>query len=66
MADENGYWTYREWLQHTVGKIAVAGSRVSDLEDREAYLRVQIEAAILKSLSHGRSGRSDDEPVIED
>ena len=56
------YWTYREWLKHTVDKIAKLGL-IAPEHVREDYLRVQIEAAILKSLRHGRSGRSDDDPV---
>ena len=60
--DDGHYWTYREWLRNTVDKIVRLGLSVPD-QAREDYLRVQIEAAILKSLRHGRSGRSDDDPV---
>ena len=56
------YWTYSEWLKHTVDKIVTLG--LSAPEDaREDYLRVQVEAAIQQSLRHGRSGRSDDDPI---
>lgn len=73
---DDGYWTYREWVRHTVNKIANIAfgplERVNSLtghansigeRDREGYLRVQIEAAIAQSLRHGRSGRGDDDPV---
>jgi hypothetical protein len=64
MSDDDGhYWTYREWVRHTVNKIATLGLGVSDPKDREAYVRVQVEAAIAQSLRHGRSGRGDDDPV---
>jgi hypothetical protein len=61
---DDGYWTYREWLKHTVNKIVKLGLAVPDPKEREGYLRVQIEAAIGQSLRHGRSGRGDDDPVI--
>ena len=61
MADGH-YWTYSEWLKHTVDKIVMLGLSTPE-EHREGYLRVQIEAAIRQSLRHGRSGRSDDDPV---
>ena len=64
MTDDDGhYWTYREWVKHTVGKIVQLAPGVPD-EFREDYLRVQIEAAISQSLRHGRSGRADDDPVM--
>jgi hypothetical protein len=56
------YWTYSEWLKHTVDKIVILSLQVP-VEHREDYLRVQIKAAIQQSLRHGRSGRSDDDPV---
>jgi len=31
---------------------------------REDYLRVQVENMIRQALAHGRSGRGDDNPVI--
>jgi hypothetical protein len=60
---DDGYWTYSEWLKHTVDKIVTLGLS-APAEHREDYLRVQIEAAIRQSLRHGRSGRSDDDPVM--
>lgn len=63
MTDDGHYWTYREWLKHTVDKIVTLGLAVPDPQNREGYLRVKIEAAIAQSLRHGRSGRGDDDPV---
>jgi hypothetical protein len=62
MTDDGHYWTYREWRKHTVEKIVTLGLSAPE-EHRADYLRVQIEAAINQSLRHGRSGRSDDDPV---
>jgi len=56
------YWTYSQWLNETVNKIAVLGSSAPE-EDRADYLRVQVKAAIQQALRHGRSGQSDDDPV---
>jgi hypothetical protein len=58
----DGYWTYSEWLHHTVEKIVTLGLSAPE-EHRADYLRVQIKSAIEKSLRHGRSGRGDDDPV---
>ena len=56
------YFTYSEWLDHTVNKIVTLGLSAPE-EHRADYLRIQIQSAILQSLRHGRSGRSDDDPV---
>jgi hypothetical protein len=56
------YWTFEEWLAETVSRIVTNGLN-APATDREGYLRVQIEAAIRQALRHGRSGRSDDDPV---
>jgi hypothetical protein len=56
------YWTFKEWQAETVNKIVTQGLSASE-EHREDYLRVQIEAAIRQALRHGRSGRSDNDPV---
>jgi hypothetical protein len=61
--DEPHYWTYSEWFKHTIDKIVTLALKHTPEEHRDAYLRVQIEAAIRQSLRHGRSGRSDDDPV---
>lgn len=58
----DGYWTYKEWAHQTVEKIVTLGLAAPE-EHRADYLRVQIAAAIGKALRHGRSGRSDDDPV---
>ena len=61
--DDDGYWTFSQWLEATVRKIVrVADSPISR-EDRVAWLDVQIRAAIMQALRHGRSGRADDDPV---
>jgi len=54
----DGYWTYKEWVEHTVGKIVGVAMAVSD-EDRAGWLDVQIRAAIAQALRHGRSGGTD-------
>ncbi len=56
------YWTYSEWLGNTVEKIVTNGLSAPE-EHKADYLRVQIKLAIEQSLRHGRSGRSDDDPV---
>ncbi|MCX5512897.1 hypothetical protein C3941_02590 [Kaistia algarum] len=58
----DGYWTFSEWAQHTVDKITAVGLAASE-EDRADYMRVQIMAAIMQALRHGRSGLMDDDPV---
>lgn len=76
MPDANGYFTYNEWEKWAVDKIAnIAFGRLRrvdavtgelspiDQQDREDYLRVQIEAVIRQALRHGRSGRGNDDPV---
>jgi hypothetical protein len=62
MAKRLHYFTFSEWLAHTVNKIVTLSLSAPE-EHREDYMRVQIEAAIRQALRHGRSGRSDDDPV---
>jgi hypothetical protein len=57
-------WTFSEWLTETVNKIVMLGLSAPE-EHRKEYLRVQIEAAIQQALRHGRSGRADDDPVVQ-
>jgi hypothetical protein len=57
------YWTFRDWLAATVDKIATRTIKHTPPEHQEGYLRVQLEVAIKQALRHGRSGRSDDDPV---
>lgn len=59
----DGYWTYQEWEKHTIDKIVGVAMAVDDENDREGWLRVQIKAAVRQSLAHGRSGRSDTDPI---
>jgi hypothetical protein len=58
----DGHWTFNEWVEATVHKIATMGVAAPE-EHRADYLNVQIRSAILQALRHGRSGRGDDEPV---
>lgn len=60
--DENGYWTYREWVEATVHKIVAVSLSVAET-DRADWLKVQIRQAIAQARRHGRSGKSDDDPV---
>jgi hypothetical protein len=60
--DEDGYWTFSEWVEHTVGKIVKLGLAAPE-EHRAGYLDVQFRAAIMQALRHGRSGRADNDPV---
>ncbi|KTW01655.1 hypothetical protein SB4_05710 [Sphingomonas sanguinis] len=59
----NDHWTFAQWEENTVEKIANAASS-ADIEHRADYLRVQIKLAIRQALRHGRSGQSDDDPVV--
>lgn len=59
----DGHWTYQQWEDVTVEKIATQGAAVTE-EHRADYLRVQVRIAIRQALRHGRSGAADDEPVI--
>ena len=61
--NDSHHWTYSEWLKHTVDKIVTVGLSAPQ-EHREHWFRIQIESAILQSLRHGRSGRSNDDPVV--
>jgi hypothetical protein len=63
MANDAHYWTYAEWEQETIAKIVRVAMAVPE-SDREGWLQVQIEVAIRQALRHGRSGRSDDDPVM--
>ena len=76
MPDASGYFTYAEWEQWAVDKITniafgsftsvdstTGSSQPIDAKTREDYLRVQIEAVVRQALRHGRSGRSDNDPV---
>jgi hypothetical protein len=60
--NDGHYFTYKEWLEFTVQKIVTNGLNTQE-EDRADYLTCQIELAISQALRHGRSGRSDDDPV---
>lgn len=56
------HWTYDEWEANTVEKIVSVALAVSE-ENRGDWLRVQIRLAIAQALSHGRSGRGNNDPV---
>ncbi|NMN89130.1 MULTISPECIES: hypothetical protein [unclassified Novosphingobium] len=57
------HWTYQEWEDATVEKIATLGAVAPD-EHRVDYLRVQVRSAIRQALRHGRSGLDDNEAVV--
>jgi hypothetical protein len=57
------HWTYQQWEDATVEKIATLGAAAPE-EHRADYLRVQVRAAIRQALRHGRSGLTDDEPAV--
>lgn len=57
------HWTYEQWEDATVEKIATLGAAVAE-EHRADYLRVQVRAAIRQALRHGRSGLTDNESVV--
>jgi hypothetical protein len=59
---EDHYWTYQEWVEHTVRKIVSLGLSAPE-QHREGWFDVQIRAAISQALRHGRSGKSDNDPV---
>ena len=59
----DGHWTYQQWEDATVEKIAIQGEEVAE-EHRADYLRVQVRIAIRQALRHGRSGAADDETVV--
>ena len=58
------HWTYLEWQGQTVEKIVTMGLSAPE-EHRADYLRVQIRSAIQKALRHGRSGRRDEDQVVD-
>jgi hypothetical protein len=58
----DGHWTFAEWAEHTTNKIVTLGLSRPE-EHRADYIAVQVRAAIMKALRHGRSGRTDDDPV---
>jgi hypothetical protein len=57
-----GYFTYTQWVEHTVNKIVSLAWSTPE-KHRDDWLRVQIEAAIRQSFRHGRSGKSESDPV---
>jgi hypothetical protein len=59
---DDGYWTYREWVEATVEKIVAVGISAPQ-EHQAAWFDVQIRVAIAQALRHGRSGKADDDPV---
>lgn len=68
MSEPDGHhFTYKEWEQWAVDKITDIGTgrmKLTDESLREDYLRIQIRAVIRKALGHGRSGRSENDPVV--
>lgn len=62
--DEPHHFTYQEWREWVVKKIVTMGLQHTPAEHVDDYLQVQIGAAIDQALRHGRSGRSDTDPVV--
>jgi hypothetical protein len=60
----DGHWTFSEWREETTRKIARAALTLPT-EHRGDYVAVQVKAAIDQALRHGRSDRTDDDPVVE-
>ena len=60
---DDAHWTYDEWAANTVEKIVSVALAVSE-DHRGDWLRVQIELALAQALLHGRSGRSNSDPVV--
>ena len=58
------HWTYLQWEDATVEKVAALGAATPE-QHRADYLRVQVRSAIRQALRHGRSGRGDDEAVVD-
>ncbi|HEX8412916.1 MAG TPA: hypothetical protein VF637_03400 [Sphingomicrobium sp.] len=56
------HWTYAEWEEETVEKIATVGSTAPE-EHRADYLRVQVRSAVRQALRHGQAGRTEREHV---
>jgi len=61
---DEGYWTFSQWADATIEKI-VRVAETAPREHRADWLEVQIRAAIMHALRHGRSGRADDDPVVQ-
>lgn len=59
----DGHWTYAEWLERTIDKIAVRGA-LAPVEHREDWLRIQVRLALRQALAHGRSGLGNNDPVV--
>jgi hypothetical protein len=66
MPDENGHFTYAEWENWAVDKIANAAFRweMNDETARESYVRIQVQAMLRQALRHGRSGLGNNDLVV--
>ena len=53
--------TFAEWIDFEAERIVHMGSIVP-AENREGYMRVQIQAALKKAYAHGRDGLREDDP----
>ena len=59
---DEGYWTYNEWVEHTVAKIVAVAMAVRE-EDRAGGWMFKSDSAITQALRHERTGGSDNDPV---
>jgi hypothetical protein len=53
--------TFAEWIIFEADRIVGMGLRVPE-EHQADYMRVQIQAALRKAVTHGRDGLSDEDP----
>ncbi|WP_374347015.1 hypothetical protein [Phenylobacterium sp.] len=58
----DGYWSYREWVEQTVGKIVRVAHNIPG-DQLSGWLDVQVRSAIAQAHRHGQSGLGDDDPV---
>ncbi len=59
----DGHWSYREWVEETVGKIVRQAPQVPG-EHLSAWLDVQVRLAIAQAHRHGQSRLGDDDPIV--
>ena len=57
----NDLMTFAEWVPFEANRIVEMGLAVPD-EHRGDYMRVQIQAALLKAAAHFRDGLGSDDP----
>jgi len=60
MADFDGTFTFAEWVKHEAGRIPRMGLTVKDPADAQAYMELNIEAALRKAYRQGMEGKGED------